>query len=58
MAKAPKYYTSDYMSRTGMAFAIDINDPAKRMQEYLDRYKNDPVAEVRCNSHPMTVRFP
>ncbi|KIW70793.1 hypothetical protein PV04_03033 [Phialophora macrospora] len=45
MGKPEKFYTKDYMSRPGMSFPIDIEDPVGRIQEFMDRYKREPVAE-------------
>jgi hypothetical protein len=49
MGKPEKFYTKDYMSRPGMSFAIDIEDPVGRIQEFMGRYKREPVAEVGSN---------
>lgn len=48
MEKTKKFYTKDYLSRPGMSFAIDIQDPVQRIQAYMDAYKNAPVDEVCC----------
>jgi hypothetical protein len=53
MARAPKFYTKDYMLRAGMSFAIDVADPVDRIKEYMNAYKRDPVAEVLVPSQPM-----
>ncbi len=51
MKKAPKFYTKDYLLRAGMSFAIDVVDPVERIQEFMNSYKREPVAEVplRCS---------
>ena len=46
MAEDKKIYTSDYLLRPGMTFAVDIADPKERVQAYLDSFKNDPGVEV------------
>ncbi|OAP61368.1 hypothetical protein AYL99_03571 [Fonsecaea erecta] len=45
MEKPKKFYTKDYMSRPGMSFAIEIADPVQRIEEFMNRYKREPVAE-------------
>ncbi|KIX96714.1 uncharacterized protein Z520_07433 [Fonsecaea multimorphosa CBS 102226] len=45
MDKPKKFYTKDYMSRPGMSFAIEIADPVQRIEEFMNRYRREPVAE-------------
>ncbi|KIW27532.1 uncharacterized protein PV07_07262 [Cladophialophora immunda] len=45
MEKSKKFYTKDYMLRPGMSFAIQIEDPVQRIEEFMNRYKREPVAE-------------
>ncbi|OAL30294.1 hypothetical protein AYO20_08772 [Fonsecaea nubica] len=45
MAKPDKFYTKDYMLRPGMSFALDIEDPRQRVEEFMNRYKREPVDE-------------
>jgi hypothetical protein len=57
MSKNPKFYTKDYMSRPGMSFALDIADPAERMREFMNRYKNEPIAEVSMITSTASQNF-
>lgn len=46
MTTKPEVLSQDILSRPGVAAAIDIEDPQKRMQASLDSYKASEDTEV------------
>ena len=46
MATKSRIYSQDNLSRPGVAFALHIEDPLKRIQACLDSYKASDDTEV------------